>query len=274
MCATSSAASSPRPTHCSNASPGRGSTPGSSRARHRLHRHRPPAPRPSRRMCEPDSSTALAIAPAWHLKMQAAVQRHVDAAVAKSINLPADADPRRRAGHLPGGLAGRGQGHHRQALWSPPRPGPHPRNPRAAAPAPRCRSTTPTAAAATPTSANSAPSANTQDFHRRALAGTRCHGPPRWFVLNVEGNVEVDFTALEAVETLRDELGRDGTIFALDLRARPRQDDLLVRLEAFGLAARSARTCCSRPCPPRSGRLSAVGRRAQAAPGRGTGRNS
>lgn len=57
-------------------------------------------------------------------------------------------------------------------------------------------------------------------------------------MLNVEGNVEVDFTALEAVETLRDELGRDGTIFALDLRARPRQDDLLVRLEAFGLAAK------------------------------------
>ena len=37
--------------------------------------------------------TALEIAPAWHLKMQAAVQHHVDAAVAKTINLPADATP-------------------------------------------------------------------------------------------------------------------------------------------------------------------------------------
>ena len=37
--------------------------------------------------------TALEIAPAWHLKMQAAAQRHVDAAVAKTINLPADATP-------------------------------------------------------------------------------------------------------------------------------------------------------------------------------------
>lgn len=37
--------------------------------------------------------TALEIAPAWHLRMQAAVQRHVDAAVAKTINLPADATP-------------------------------------------------------------------------------------------------------------------------------------------------------------------------------------
>ena len=37
--------------------------------------------------------TALEIAPAWHLKMQAAVQHHVDAAVAKTVNLPADATP-------------------------------------------------------------------------------------------------------------------------------------------------------------------------------------
>ena len=56
----------------------------------------------------------------------------------------------------------------------------------------------------------------------------------RWFVLNAEANVEVDFTALEAVEALRDELAKDGTVFAL---ARVKQD-LLVRLEAFGLAAK------------------------------------
>ena len=76
--------------------------------------------------------------------------------------------------------------------------------------------------------------ANAQDFRRRALAAARRDGPPRWFVLNVEANVEVDFTALEAVEALRDELARDGTVLAM---ARVKQD-LLVRLKAFGLAAK------------------------------------
>jgi MFS superfamily sulfate permease-like transporter len=54
-------------------------------------------------------------------------------------------------------------------------------------------------------------------------------------LLNVEANVEVDFTALEALDELREELVRGGTILAL---ARAKQD-LLDDLEAFGLAARS-----------------------------------
>ena len=63
--------------------------------------------------------------------------------------------------------------------------------------------------------------ANAQDFRRRALAAARRDGAARWFVLNVEANVEVDFTALEALEQVRDELAQDGTIFAL---ARVKQD--------------------------------------------------
>jgi len=74
--------------------------------------------------------------------------------------------------------------------------------------------------------------ANAGDFRRRALAAADSQAPARWFVLNVEANVEVDFTALEAVEAVRAELARAGTVFAL---ARVKQD-LLARLESFGLA--------------------------------------
>jgi MFS superfamily sulfate permease-like transporter len=74
--------------------------------------------------------------------------------------------------------------------------------------------------------------ANAEDFRRRALAAAGSHAPVRWFVLNVEANVEVDFTALEAVDAVRAELARAGTVFAL---ARVKQD-LLARLESFGLA--------------------------------------
>jgi sulfate permease, SulP family len=77
--------------------------------------------------------------------------------------------------------------------------------------------------------------ANAQDFRRRALAAAgQGPGPPRWFVLNTEANVEVDFTALEAVEAVRDELTASGAVFAL---ARVKQD-LLARLESFGLASK------------------------------------
>jgi sulfate permease, SulP family len=78
--------------------------------------------------------------------------------------------------------------------------------------------------------------ANAQDFRRRALAAAgQCAGPARWFVLNVEANVEVDYTALEAVDAVRDELSRHGIIFAL---ARVKQD-LLDDLQAFGLAQKT-----------------------------------
>jgi sulfate permease, SulP family len=75
--------------------------------------------------------------------------------------------------------------------------------------------------------------ANAEDFRRRALAAAdRQESPVRWFVLNVEANVEVDFTALEAMDAVREEITARGGVFAL---ARVKQD-LLARLQAFGLA--------------------------------------
>lgn len=75
--------------------------------------------------------------------------------------------------------------------------------------------------------------ANAQNFHRRALAAVDEQTQPvRWFVLNAEANVEVDITALDAVDALRRELTRRGIVFAL---ARVKQD-LLNDLEAYGLA--------------------------------------
>ncbi|MEV0173588.1 SulP family inorganic anion transporter [Streptomyces sp. NPDC050803] len=75
--------------------------------------------------------------------------------------------------------------------------------------------------------------ANAQDFRRRALAAVdEQSGPVRWFVLNTEANVEVDITALDAVDDVRRELTGRGIVFAL---ARVKQD-LLADLEAYGLA--------------------------------------
>ncbi len=75
--------------------------------------------------------------------------------------------------------------------------------------------------------------ANAEDFKRRALAAAdQPASPVRWFVLNVEANVEVDFSALEAVDAVREEITSVGGVFAL---ARVKQD-LLARLRSFGLA--------------------------------------
>jgi hypothetical protein len=77
--------------------------------------------------------------------------------------------------------------------------------------------------------------ANAEDFRRRALAAVDAQsGSVRWFVLNMEANVEVDITALDAVEAVRRELEARRIVFAL---ARVKQN-LLDDLQAFGLAGK------------------------------------
>ncbi|MGW8778072.1 SulP family inorganic anion transporter [Streptomyces sp. NPDC055796] len=77
--------------------------------------------------------------------------------------------------------------------------------------------------------------ANAEDFRRRALASVAVQAEPvHWFVLNTEANVEVDITALDAVEALRSELTDRGVVFAL---ARVKQD-LRHPLDVYGLTAK------------------------------------
>ncbi|WP_432072989.1 SulP family inorganic anion transporter [Streptomyces wuyuanensis] len=76
--------------------------------------------------------------------------------------------------------------------------------------------------------------ANAEDFRRRALAAVdEQESPVRWFVLNTEANVEVDITALDSVDAVREELTGRGIVFAL---ARVKQD-LRAELDAYGLTA-------------------------------------
>ena len=58
--------------------------------------------------------------------------------------------------------------------------------------------------------------ANAEDFRKRAMAAVDENPDPvQWFVLNAEANVEVDLTALDAVDQLRQDLNRRGVVFAM-----------------------------------------------------------
>jgi SulP family sulfate permease len=80
--------------------------------------------------------------------------------------------------------------------------------------------------------------ANADDFRRRALAALEVgEEAPEWFVLNAEANVEVDITAVDALDDLREELDARGVVLAL---ARVKQD-LRDELEASGFLDRLGR---------------------------------
>ncbi|HTI77576.1 MAG TPA: SulP family inorganic anion transporter, partial [Mycobacterium sp.] len=74
--------------------------------------------------------------------------------------------------------------------------------------------------------------ANAENFRERAIeAVDEFPSAVQWFVLNAEANVEVDLTALDALDQLRTELTERGIVFAM---ARVKQD-LRAELEAAGL---------------------------------------
>ena len=79
--------------------------------------------------------------------------------------------------------------------------------------------------------------------------------------------MEVDFTALEAVDAVRAEIASRGAVFAL---ARVKQD-LLARLEAFGLAAKIGTELIFPTLPTAMEAFRDRGRRAEGTRGPGSG---
>jgi sulfate permease, SulP family len=70
--------------------------------------------------------------------------------------------------------------------------------------------------------------ANAQDFRRRALAALRqADGNVQWLILNAEANVEVDLTAIDALDELREELAERGIVLALARVKQDLRDDLV-----------------------------------------------
>jgi high affinity sulfate transporter 1 len=64
--------------------------------------------------------------------------------------------------------------------------------------------------------------ANAENFRQRALAAVDgSPAPVEWFLLNAEANIEVDITAVDALEDLRADLTKRGIVFAM---ARVKQD--------------------------------------------------
>jgi MFS superfamily sulfate permease-like transporter len=76
---------------------------------------------------------------------------------------------------------------------------------------------------------------NADDFKRRALAALdEVSIPVEWFLLNMEANVGIDITAIDALDELHRELEQRDIVFAM---ARVKQD-LLVQLDRAGFTGR------------------------------------
>jgi SulP family sulfate permease len=69
--------------------------------------------------------------------------------------------------------------------------------------------------------------ANADDFTRRALAAVdEAPTPVEWFLLNAEANIEVDLTAVDALDELRRSLAERGITFAMARVKMDLRDDL------------------------------------------------
>jgi SulP family sulfate permease len=77
--------------------------------------------------------------------------------------------------------------------------------------------------------------ANAEDFRTRCLTAVgEAHPGVEWLLVNMEANVEVDLTALDALEEVRSTLAAEGVVVAL---ARVKAD-LREELDRYGLTER------------------------------------
>jgi high affinity sulfate transporter 1 len=69
--------------------------------------------------------------------------------------------------------------------------------------------------------------ANVENFMRRALESLEVvDTPTEWFLLNAEANIQVDITAIDALEQLRESLAARGIVFAMARVKQELRDDL------------------------------------------------
>ncbi len=69
--------------------------------------------------------------------------------------------------------------------------------------------------------------ANTEDFRRRSLAAVSSAAEPvQWFLLNAEAIIDIDITAVDALEDVRNELAGRGIVFAIARMKRELRSDL------------------------------------------------
>ncbi|MFG1626393.1 SulP family inorganic anion transporter [Kribbella sp. NPDC049227] len=69
--------------------------------------------------------------------------------------------------------------------------------------------------------------ANAEDFRRRAMAAVDdADAPVRWLLLNAEANVEIDITAIDALDSLREDLTSRGIVLAMARVKQDLRDDL------------------------------------------------
>ena len=105
--------------------------------------------------------------------------------------------------------------------------------------------------------------ANAEDFKSRALAAVdQAQGPIEWFLLNAEANIEVDLTAVDALDDLRRILADRGIVFAMarvkKRTARPVDHRRLHREGGRAADFHDLAHCCRRlsrlvPRPPWNG---------------------